>query len=138
MLREQIKNIKSEKSELRNFGITVGIVLGLLGSLFLWREKNFYSYFLISSAVLILLGLIFPILLKPIHKVWMTLAVTLGWVMTRVILGILFYLVLTSIKFLATLFGTRFLDLKMDNSKKSYWIHREPREFKKSEYERQF
>ncbi len=135
---EDIKNIKSGKNELRKFGLTIGIVLGLLGGLFLWRGKDYYFYFLILSSAFLFSGLVAPILLKPIHKMWMTLAVILGWFMTRVILSILFYLVFTSIKLLATLFGKQFLDLKTDNSKESYWIHRKSKEFKKSEYERQF
>jgi hypothetical protein len=68
----------------------------------------------------------------------MTLAILIGWFMTRIILSILFYLVLTPTRLLARLFGKQFLDLKMDNSKKSYWNYRESKELKKSEYERQF
>lgn len=138
MLLEEIKNIKSGKSELRKFGITIGIVLGLLGGLLLWREKDNYTYFLLLSTVFIFLGLVLPILLKPIQKAWMTFAVILGWFMTRLILSILFYVVFTSIGLILRLFGKQFLDLKMDNSKKSYWNYRKTGEFKKSDYERQF
>lgn len=138
MLLEEIKNIKSGKSELRKFGITIGIVLGLLGGLLLWRGKDNYTYFLLLSTVFIFLGLVLPIVLKPIQKAWMTFAVILGWFMTRFILSILFYVVFTSIGLILRLFGKQFLDLKMDNSKKSYWNYRKTREFKKSDYERQF
>ncbi len=82
MIIEPIKNIKSGRSDLRKFGITVGIVLGLLGGLLFWRGKDSYLYFLMLSATFLLLGLVVPILLKPIHKVWMTLAVLMGWFMT--------------------------------------------------------
>ena len=138
MLLEEIENIKSGKSELRKFGIMIGIVLGLLGGLLLWRGKDSYTYFLLLSTVFIFLGLVLPIVLKPIQKVWMTFAVILGWFMTRFILSILFYVVFTSIGLVSRLFGKQFLDLKMDNSKKSYWNYRKTREFKKSDYERQF
>jgi hypothetical protein len=138
MLLEEIKNIKSEKSDLRKFGITIGVVLGLLGGLLWWREKDYYTYFLVFSSVFIIAGLIFPVLLRPIQKAWMTLAVVLGWFMTRVILGILFYLVFTSIAFIARLFGKQFLDFDIDNSKKSYWINRELKSFDKNRYEKQF
>ena len=92
MLIKEIKNIKSGKSELRKFGITIGIILCLLGGLLLWREKDYYFYFLILSTVFIFPGLVLPILLKPVHKAWMTLAVLLGWLMTRAILSVLFFL----------------------------------------------
>ncbi len=138
MIIEEIKNIKSGKRELRKFGIVVGIVLGLLGVLFLWRGKDTYSYFLILSAAFLILGLAVPILLKPIHKVWMTLAELLGWLMTRVILSVLFYLVVTPIGLLARLSGKDFLDSKFDRNANSYWIPKGTVKFEKSNYERQF
>lgn len=140
MLIEEIKNIKGEKSELRRFGLTVGIILGLFGGLFFWHGKNYYQYFLILSFLLIFLGISIPQLLKPIQKVWMTIAVTIGWFMTRVILGILFYLGLTTIRILALLFGKRFLDIKFikDNNINSYWLPKEGKPYNKNDYEKRF
>jgi len=138
MLREEIKNIKSEKSDLRKFGISVGIVLGILGGLLWWRGKDYYVYFLIISATLITFGLVLPGILKPLQKAWMTLAVTLGWFMTRVILSILFYVVFTTIGLISRLSGRQFLDLKTDNNKTSYWIARKNKPFDKKDYEKQF
>jgi hypothetical protein len=138
MLIEEIKNIKSGKGELRKFGITVGIVFGILGGLLLWRGREYYSYFLIISAILIVSGLLFPRLLLPIQKAWMTLAVVLGWFMTRLILSILFYLVFTPIGLIARLFGKEFLELKIDRARDSYWIYRKEEPFDKRRYENQF
>lgn len=138
MVGEAIKNTKSTGTELRRFGITVGIVLGLLGGVFLWREKEYYFYFFVLSAAFLLLGLVVPILLKPIHKVWMTLAILMGWLMTRVILCVLFYLVVTPIGFLARLLGKDFLDLKFNRNADSYWIPKNAVKFERSNYERQF
>ncbi|NOZ70173.1 MAG: hypothetical protein GXP46_13245 [Deferribacteres bacterium] len=135
---EEIRNIRSEKSDLRKFGLSVGIVLGLLGGLLFWRGKDYYSYFLVISAVLIIAGLTLPAVLKPFQKAWMSLAVVMGWFMTRVILSILFYLGFSLIGLLGRLFGKDFLDTKMDKSKPSYWHYRKPEKFSKSSYERQF
>ncbi len=93
MIVEEIKNIKSGKSDLRNFGITMGIVLILFGGLFLWRDKDYYIYLFIIATAFIILALAVPVVLKPVHKVWMTISIILGWIMTRVILSVLFYLV---------------------------------------------
>ncbi|MBI4847190.1 MAG: hypothetical protein HY808_01245 [Nitrospirae bacterium] len=138
MLLEEIKNIKAEKSDLRKFGLTVGGAFLILGGVLFWYNKGAAPYILIVSAVLIFSGLLFPQILKPLYRIWMTLAVILGWFMTRVILGILFYLVFTAIGLVPRLLGKQFLDLKMDNTKESYWILREPKQFKQSDYERQF
>lgn len=138
MIIEDIKNIKSGRGDLRKFGITVGIVLGLFGGLFFWRGREFYYYFLILSAAFLLLGLTLPVLLKPIQKVWMSLAIVLGWVMTRVILCVLFYLVVTPIGLGSRLFGKRFLDLQFDGKSDSYWITKDTSKVEMKDYERQF
>jgi hypothetical protein len=136
---EEIKHIKCGKRELRNFGITLGIIFGLLGGLLLWREKGYVVTFFMLSGFFLVFGLALPGLLKQIYKVWMTLALIMGWVMTRVILSILFYLLVTPIGLAARLVGKNFLDkkFKSENSN-SYWIKKEQTVFKKSDFERQF
>ncbi len=138
MLIEEIKNIKSGKKELRKFGITVGIVSGLLGGLFLWRGKDYYTYFLILSTVFISLGLGLPILLGTIQRIWMTLAVIIGWFMTRVILSVLFYIVVTPIGLLTRLLGKDFLDTKFNRNANSYWIPGKETKPRERNYENQF
>jgi cyanate permease len=123
MIIREIENVKSEKRELRQFGITVAIILGLLGGLFFLREKDHYSYFFIFSGVF-LLGLVTPILLKPIQKIWMSLAILIGCFATKVILIVLFYLVITPVGLLTRVFGKSFLDTKVDRNTDSYWIFR--------------
>jgi len=139
VLIEEIRNIKSQKSDLRSFGLTIGIVTGLIGGMLLWRNRDYYLYFLIVSGVFLASGLMLPNLLKPFHKAWMTLAVIMGWVMTRVILFVLFFLVVTPIGLLARLLKRDLLRLKIDrNNCSSYWIQRGREEVKRSDYERQF
>lgn len=138
MLIEEIKSIKSTKKDLRNFGLAVGAVLLIIGGLLFWKERPSHPYFLGIGSFLMASGLIFPGILKPFQKVWMALAVVLGWVMTRVILSLLFYLVFTPIGIIARLAGTRFLELKWDKKAKSYWNYKEDKEVDKSSYERQF
>ena len=136
---EEIKNIKSSKQDLRKFGFTVGIVLVLLGGVFWWRGREFYVYVLAAGGLLLFFGWAWPIVLKPIQKVWMTLAVVLGWFMTRVILSLLFYLVFVPIGGIARLFGKNFLDLKLNSSTESYWIVKDAQQEKtKAAYEKQF
>lgn len=138
MIVEEIKNIKSGKSDLRKFGITMGVVLVLLAGVLWWREIDWYRYLFICAAVFVLLGLAVPTALKSIHRAWMTLSIVLGWVMTRVILIVLFYLVVTPTGWLGRLFGERFLDVKIDPDASTYWIQRKESQVHKSHYEKQF
>lgn len=138
MLLEEIKNIKSEKRDLRNFGITFGVVLGILAGLLWWKEKDTYSIFGILSLAFFFFGFVLPNLLKPLQKAWMAFAVVLGFFMTRVILSILFYVVFTAIGGIGRLFRKQFLDMKIDKTRQSYWIKRETKNTDKSIYEKQF
>lgn len=138
MILEEIRNIKSEKKDLRSFGVTFGVIFGILAGALWWKGKDTYSTFAILSLIFFLTGFILPALLKPLQKAWMVFAVVLGWFMTRAILSVLFYAVFTSIGVLSRLFGKNFLDLKLSGLEKSYWIPRESRPFDKSNYEKQF
>ncbi len=138
MIFEEIKQIKESPEDLRKFGLTVGIVLAIIAGVMYWNEKSSYLYFSIAASLLIISGIIFPKLLKPINKAWMALAVVLGWFMTRVILSILFYITITPISLLAKLFGKKFLNLKIDKSAFTYWEKRQQKNFDPLDYEKQF
>lgn len=138
MLKDDIKNIKSETTDLRKFGLTVGIVFGIFGGLLFWRGKDYYVYFMTLSAFLILSGLLAPAILKPIQKAWMGIAVTMGWFMTRVILAILFFLVFTPISLVTRIIGKDFIDKKFHTNTESYWITKEQTNLEKTRYEKQF
>lgn len=77
-------------------------------------------------------------LLRPIQKIWMSLGFLIGWIVTRVILIILFYLVITPIGLLARMLGKHFLDTEFNRNTDSYWIAREPVGLDKRSYENQF
>jgi hypothetical protein len=135
---EEIKNIKSEKSDLRNFGITVGIILLVISGFLFWKEKESFQIFLAIGITLFILGIAIPFILKPIFWVWMIFAIILGWFMTRVILSLLFYVVFTSIGLTLRFFGKQFLELRWDKSKESYWNFRTDEHIQKGNYEKQF
>jgi len=138
MIREEIKLIKEDKHSLRKFGLTVGTVLLLIGIALFLFDKSSFVYFGGIGLLLILLGFALPVFLRPFNKVWMTLAIILGWFMSRVILSILFYLIITPIGFFLKIIGKVPLNLKQDNSLSTYWEDREKRVSEKIDYERQF
>lgn len=138
MILDEIKNIKSDKNELKKFGMTMGFLLLLLAGLFFWRGKEHYLLLFCMGVFFLLFGFIFPVLLKPVHKVWMAIAIIIGYVMTRVILCALFYLVITPMAFFSRLFGKDALELKFDRKTVTYWKPKVREPFDKSKYENQF
>tara|TARA_B100001559_G_scaffold287977_1_gene265329 strand:+ start:757 stop:1167 length:411 start_codon:yes stop_codon:yes gene_type:complete len=134
---EEIKNIKKDKKELRSFGITIGIILLIISAILFYYDKSSHQIIAYIGGGFIGLGIIIPILLKPIYILWMTFAVILGWVMTRVILSLVFYLIMTPIGLLTRLLGEDFLLLKKSNSE-SYWNNRDRNYETSQDYEKQF
>lgn len=138
MLFTELKNIVSTEKEARKFGIQIGIVLILISVLMFILQKHSYYYSFAAGGGLILLGLIFPKALIHPNRIWMSLAVVLGFFSSRIILFILFYLILTPIGLIAKLSGKDFLDEKIDRTQKSYWNLRENKIYDKSQTEKQF
>ena len=135
---EEIKNIKSGKSNLRKFGIMVGTVLLIIAGLLFWKEKESFQLFLAIGTVLFVTGIAIPFTLKPFYWVWMVFSIILGWFMTRVILSLLFFVIITPIGLIARSFGKQFLDLKWNKTDNTYWNHHSDSIFEKENYEKQF
>jgi hypothetical protein len=138
MFKEEFKHIKESERDLQKFGLTVGGVLLAIGLLLFYFEKPSAIFFAVIGGLLILFGAVLPKILKPLNRIWMSLAIVLGFIMSRVILTILFYLVLTPIGILAKLVGKKFMILKYDKSTKTYWEKRTIVHKKPIDYERQF
>jgi multisubunit Na+/H+ antiporter MnhG subunit len=138
MIKDEIKNIKQTPKDLRKFGLTTGIIIFLIGCLMTWKHNPLQNYSLSVGVILICSGLFFPIILRPLNKAWMTFSILSGWVMTRVILSILFYIVITPIGLIAKMMGKSFLDLKMDKDRVTYWEKRKNSVIVPTDYERQF
>ena len=135
---EEIKNIKSEKSDLRKFGITIGVILLIIAGFLFWKEKESFQILFTFGVAFCILGIVIPFILKPIYWVWMIFATILGWIMTRVILSLLFYIIFTPIGLILRFFGKQFLELRWDKSKESYWNFKTNEHLKKENYEKQF
>lgn len=139
MLLEEIKKINTDEKECRKFGLVVGAVFALLGVFSWWRgHQQVFYYFLVPGFLLMLLGAIAPKILKPIYRIWMTLALTMGFIMTGVILTTLYYGVVTPIGLIARLRGKQFLDLKFHEHKSTYWVPKSNKRIEKADFERQF
>jgi hypothetical protein len=97
---------KGPKNPERSFGISVGSVLIVLALILLWRRRITRAEVLGAiGAVLLLLGLVAPALLKYPSKYWWKFSLAFGRVMARFWLSLLFLLVLTPVSFIWRLMG---------------------------------
>jgi hypothetical protein len=138
VIADEVAAVKSGRADLRKFGLTMAVALAVLGGLFLWRGKSGPVYFFgIAGAFLLLAGLA-PMVLRPVQRVWMTFATVLGWVMTRFVLTLVFFLGITPIAMIARLFRKKFIDLAFEPESDSYWERKPEPPEGKERYERQF
>lgn len=110
------------RSELRDFGLIMGSIVALLFGLLLpWlfsAEFPFWPW--IVAGIFVLPGLLFPQILAPVYKVWMAFGHVMGWINTRLILGIMFYLIILPIGLMLRLFGKDPMHRKTDPTVDSY------------------
>ena len=134
---EELNSIKSRRVDLKNFGFTIGFILLIISVFLFVREKDLFIYFFSIGSILIILGGIAPVMLRPFYKIWMIFAVIIGWIMTRVILSVLFFLIITFIGIFTRLLGKDFLNLKTKINE-SYWNVRNRENELNQDYEKQF
>jgi hypothetical protein len=138
VIAEEVRSVKDDRASLRKFGLTMGIALAAFGALFLWRGRAVAPYLLIIAAAFSFLALLAPRSLRLVQRVWMTLAIVLGWFMTRLLLVIVFYVGVTPIALIAKLTGKRFLKLEFEPEASTYWEKRPPQARGRERYESQF
>lgn len=83
-------------------------------------------------------ALIAPVLLGPLNRLWLKFGVLLHAITSPIILGVMFYLVITPFGLVMRLAGKDLLSLKIDPQSPSYWIRREPPGPAKNSLNRQF
>jgi hypothetical protein len=105
-MQETIVKKKTFRAE-REFGLIVGGVFLLLSSWWFYRGKfpHVSQITLPLGAALVILGLVFPKALVLPNKGWMALAEAMSFVMTRVILAVVFFGIVTPIGVVKRLFG---------------------------------
>ena len=137
MMNHLISRIKITKEEIRKFGIVIGIILLIIGVILLWKKNIYYPILMIKGIFLFVGGLSIPIILKPIYIIWMIFATIMGWLMTRFILSLLFYGLITPISLIARLMGKNFIYLRWDKINNSYWNYRSNK-VQNVDYEKQY
>ena len=140
--RANFKGIEMQRhsySVERNFGVLVGLVFSALGGWWLFRGKFPALAPLVSGigAALLILGLFLPRALVIPNRLWMKLAEGLSFVMTRVILGLVFFLVAMPIGLIRMMLGGDSLNRRAA-PKESYWRPYLARQTDRRHYEKMY
>ena len=115
------KNIKLPSN--RNFGVVFFIVFLIIALWPLLKQNEIRIWSLIISFIFFVLGLINSRLLTPLNKLWFKFGILLGNIISPIVMGVVFFLVVTPIGLIMKIFGKKMLDSTFDKSKKSYWIN---------------
>ena len=127
-----------EAKLIRSFGLIVGGIFLLIGLWPLAVQAEAARLWAVGIAAgLLLPAVLFPTVLTPIYRVWMTIGDTLGWINTRIILTLVFYGLFTPIGVIRrVLLKKDPLHLSFEPEAETYRMVRQPRPH--SHVERQF
>ena len=107
----------------RSFGIVFFIVFLLISIYPLINNEDIRIWSLLVSLIFLVLGLINSNILSPLNKLWFKFGIFLGKIISPLIMGIIFFLVVTPIGLIMRLIGKDVLNLRY-NDYKSYWIEK--------------
>ena len=109
----------------RNFGLVFFIVFLIVSIWPLTYDEPVRIWTAIMSSVFLILGLMNSKLLTPLNKLWFKFGMILGAIVSPVVMGVVFFLVVTPIGLIMKIMGKDLLNKKYDKNKKTYWISRD-------------
>ena len=114
-----MENIKLPSN--RSFGFVFAALFFLIGIYPIIHSEELRNCSLLIATLFLLLGAINSKILNPLNFLWFKFGIYLGKIVSPIIMGIIFFLVVTPIGLLMKMFKKDLLNLKY-NSKKTYWI----------------
>lgn len=118
-----MKKDKIKISSNRSFGIVFFVLFIIIAIFPLLNDGNIRIWSLVLSIIFLILGLMNSSILYPLNKIWFKFGILLGKFVSPIVLGIIFFFVVTPIGILMKILGKDLLNLKNSNVK-SYWIKR--------------
>ncbi len=120
------RHVEPEPGSTRGFAITMAVALVLIGLFFWWRSDIPPWWSLVLAAAFLLLEWLWAQALKPLNRLWFKLGLLLGAIVAPVVMGVVFFGVVTPIALTRKALGKRSLDSGFDPAAASYWRRREP------------
>ena len=108
----------------RNFGIVFSIVFLLISLYPLFKSGDIRVWSLIVSFLFLILGILNSKILTPLNNLWIKFGELLGKIIAPIVMGVVYFIILTPISLLVRIFGKDLLGLKYSKNLNSYWITR--------------
>ena len=108
----------------KNFGIVFAILFFIISFWPLLKGEDLRNWSLIIALIFLVLGLINSKILTPLNQLWFKFGLLLGRIVSPLIMGVIFFFVVTPIGFIMRILGKDLLKLKF-NKDKSYWIKKD-------------
>ena len=115
------KNIRIGSN--RSFGIVFFIVFFIIGLWPLLNENEVRIWAILICFVFLILGILNSKILSPLNKIWFKFGIFLGNFIAPIVMGIIFFLIVTPTGILVKLFKKDLLNLKK-NDGKTYWVEK--------------
>ena len=116
-------NNDQNKSTNRSFGIVFFVVFFVIGIYPIIKGGDIRVWSFVISIIFLILGVLNSKTLTPLNKIWFKFGVLLGKFISPVVMGVIFFLVVTPIGLLMRIIGKDVLNLKFNNNK-SYWVEK--------------
>ena len=118
----------------KSFGIVFFLVFFLISVYPLTNNQAIHYWSLIISLIFLILGLLNSVLLSPLNKLWFKFGLVLGKIISPLVMGLIFFFVVTPIGLIMKLIKKDLLNLKFNNNK-TYWIEKtEPKSKMKNQF----
>jgi Saxitoxin biosynthesis operon protein SxtJ len=126
MLEELRRDPHEEGSSNRAFGLIFAAIFLLISVGPLVAGGYVRTWSLVVAGIFAVVSLIVPVLLAPLNRLWMRFAQLLHKIVSPIVLGIMFFLVITPMGLVMRLLGKDPLRLEWDASARTYWVERTP------------
>ena len=119
------KNSKIRINSNRSFGIVFFFVFLIISLWPLLNGNPLRVWSIFVAIIFLILGLINSNFLTPLNKLWFKFGKLLGFIVAPIVMGVIFFLIITPTGFIMKMLGKDLLNKKYNNKIKSYWINRE-------------
>ncbi len=139
-VRQGLDRLDNSLQELKKFSLIMSLLFTVLSTLIFFFSDEYQTAFWLLGIVCFFLICAFfmPRTIKPVRILWIGFSLVLGYFMSRILLSLVYFLVISPIRLIMTILGRDLLNTKLDPQIQTYWIYRATKEKSPSAYEKMF